>query len=243
MNDLKKEHSISSIALRLSKKRKQNYLRDWIYGGIDGSITTFAVVSGVVGGKLSPFIIIILGLANLIADGFSMAASNFVGTKSEIDLYKKYKVTEEQHIELIPEGEVEEIRQIFKKKGFRGKNLDIIVNEITSNKELWIDTMLKEEYGLPSEYSNPFTAALCTFISFIAFGSIPLLPFVIGASSPFAISVILTLVVFFIIGSVKSYWSENSWFKSGIQTLLIGAFAASLAFVVGTLLGPHFISK
>ena len=78
-------HTREGISERLSQARRPNYLRDWIYGGIDGTVTTFAVVSGVAGAQLSSQVVIILGLANLLADGFSMAASNYSGTKTEID--------------------------------------------------------------------------------------------------------------------------------------------------------------
>lgn len=114
------EHSTEAIQQRLSDGPGHNYLRDWIYGGIDGSVTTFAVVTGVVGAHLPPAVIVIMGFANLIADGFSMAASNFIGTKSEHEDIRRIELIEHRHIELDPEGEREEVRQIFAKKGFAG---------------------------------------------------------------------------------------------------------------------------
>ena len=78
-------HSVEEIRQRLSSERQVSYVRDWVYGGIDGAITTFAIVAGVVGAALSSKVIIILGLANLLADGLSMAASNYSGTKAEVD--------------------------------------------------------------------------------------------------------------------------------------------------------------
>src|ERR1051325_8326333 len=99
------EHSIEAIKDRLNAGPNHNYLRDWIYGGIDGSVTTFAVVTGVVGAELAPVVILIMGFANLIADGFSMAASNFLGTKAEQDDLHRLEAIEHRHIELAPEGE------------------------------------------------------------------------------------------------------------------------------------------
>src|SRR6185436_14189100 len=125
------EHTIEAIGERLSTGPKQNYLRDWIYGGIDGSVTTFAVVTGVVGAELSPMVIVILGFANLFADGFSMAASNFLGTKSEHDDMRRLEAIEYRHIEVAPEGEREEVRQIFAAKGFGGSDLERVVQLIT----------------------------------------------------------------------------------------------------------------
>ena len=134
------DHSIAAIQERLSAGPTQNYLRDWIYGGIDGSATTFAVVTGVAGAHLSPAIIVILGFANLVGDGFSMAASNFLGTKSEHDDVRRVEAIEHRHIELAPEGEREEVRQIFAAKGFTGSDLDRVVELITSDPDRWVRT-------------------------------------------------------------------------------------------------------
>src|SRR5881394_4443903 len=111
------DHSVEAIQQRLSAGPRHNYLRDWIYGGIDGSVTTFAVVTGVVGAHLSPAVIVIMGFANLVGDGFSMAASNFLGTKSEHDDVNRIEAVERRHIEVAPEGEREEVRQNLCREG------------------------------------------------------------------------------------------------------------------------------
>jgi len=230
------EHSVEAIQERLSAGPKQNYLRDWIYGGIDGSVTTFAVVTGVVGAHLSPAVIVIMGFANLVGDGFSMAASNFLGTKSEHDDVGRLAAIERRHIELAPEGEREEVRQIFAAKGFAGSDLERVVELITSDKERWVRTMLTEEYGLALEPRSAWKAAATTFSAFAVCGLVPLIPFLIGVANAFAISIILTGAVFFIIGSVKSLWSTVSWWRSGLSTLLVGGIAAGLAYAVGVFL-------
>src|SRR6185369_12627335 len=107
------EHSVAAIQERLSAGPQHNYLRDWIYGGIDGSVTTFAVVTGVVGAHLSPTVILILGVANLLGDGFSMAASNFLGTRTEKQEAEALRAREKRHVAVNPQGEREEVRQIF----------------------------------------------------------------------------------------------------------------------------------
>jgi vacuolar iron transporter family protein len=230
------EHSVEAIQERLSAGPKQNYLRDWIYGGIDGSVTTFAVVTGVVGAHLSPAVIVIMGFANLVGDGFSMAASNFLGTRSEHDDVGRLEAIERRHIELAPEGEREEVRQIFAAKGFAGTDLERVVELITSNPDRWVRTMLTEEYGLPMQPRSAWKAAATTFSAFAICGLVPLIPFLSGFNNAFLISVILTALVFFIIGSVKSIWSTVSWWRSGISTLLVGGIAAGLAYVVGVFL-------
>jgi vacuolar iron transporter family protein len=230
------EHTIEAIAERLSAGPKQNYLRDWIYGGIDGSVTTFAVVTGVVGAHLSPAIIVIMGFANLFADGFSMAASNFLGTKAEHDDIRRLAAIEHRHIELTPDGEREEVRQIFAAKGFTGTDLERVVALITSDRERWVRTMLTEEYGLPLQARSPWMAALTTFSAFALCGLVPLIPFLLGMEGALAVSICLTGLVFLVIGSVKSRWSTVSWWRSGLSTFLVGAIAATLAYVAGVFL-------
>lgn len=234
-------HTPEAIAKRLAKPPKQHYLRDWIYGGIDGTVTTFAVVSGVIGGQLSHIVILILGFANLFADGFSMAAGNYLGTKSEKEQYQQHEKTEEQHIDVDPEGEKQEIRQILVNKGFQKENLEKMVNLISSNRKLWISIMLHEEYGLPGSIRSPWLAALSTFFSFIICGFFPLMPYVFSFDHGYFFSIILTGVVFFIIGSMKSKWSLQKWWYSGLVTLLIGSIVAMLAYFVGYVLHLYLV--
>lgn len=234
-------HTKKENAAQLSKTPSQSYLRDWIYGGIDGTVTTFAVVSGVVGGQLPPLVILILGFANLLADGFSMAASNYLGTKSELEQQQHYKAIETRQIESAPHNEKNEIKQIFQKKGLENDTLEKVVEAITSNKSLWINTLLQEKYGLSLIIRSPQNAALYTFLAFVLFGFIPLLPYVLAFPTPFFWSCFLTGLVFFIIGSIKSHWSLHSWLYSGIETLIIGSVTAALAYFIGLLLHLYLV--
>jgi vacuolar iron transporter family protein len=227
------DHSPEAISRRLAGRPRQNYLRDWVYGGIDGAVTTFAVVAGVVGAGLSAQTVLILGAANLLADGFSMAASNYSGTKTERDDKDRLRAVEERHIDIIPEGELEEVRQIFRAKGFQGSRLENVVEVITADRQRWVDTMLTEEYGLPATLRSPLKAAASTFLAFLICGFVPLLPFVVNLPAPVYLSTASTAAVFFAIGSLKSLWSLMAWWRSGLETLTIGMFAAALAFGAG----------
>ena len=229
------EHSPEAIRQRLESGPTHNYLRDWIYGGIDGSVTTLAVVTGVAGAQLSKWIILALGFANLFADGFSMAASNYLGTRAEQDDWRRLEQIENRHIELAPEGEREEVRQIFERKGFEGNDLQRIVELVTADRERWVRTMLTDEYGLPHEVRSPWIAAISTFTAFLICGLVPMLPYLLGMEHSLAISVTLTGIVFAAIGSIKSRWSTTSWWHSGLTTLLVGAIAASLAYAAGVI--------
>jgi VIT1/CCC1 family predicted Fe2+/Mn2+ transporter len=230
------DHSPEAISERLHSGPDHSYLRDFVYGGIDGAVTTFAVVAGVVGASLSPSVILIIGVANIIADGFSMAASNYLGTRTEQEQLKHLELIENRHIDRFPEGEREEVRQIFAAKGFEGEDLRRVVELITSDREIWIRTMLTEEYGLPREVRSPWLAAAATFGAFLICGLVPLVPFIFGMSNAFVVAAVLTGLVFFAIGSVKSRWTTVSWMRSGLETLTLGGLAAALAYIAGILL-------
>jgi len=230
------EHTPEAIRQRLSDGPRQSYLRDWIYGGIDGSVTTFAVVTGVVGAGLAPKVILILGAANLIADGFSMAASNYSATRAEGQELEALRILEERHIDEYPDGEREEVRQIFAAKGLSGDDLERIVTVITADRALWVKTMLADEYGVSPHARSPLVAAASTLAAFLLCGVIPLLPFLVPIANAPAISSGATALVFFSIGSAKSLWLTTPWWRAGVETLLIGSAAATLAYVAGLVL-------
>lgn len=229
-------HSPEAIAKRLSEGPRTSYLRDWIYGGIDGAVTTFAVVAGAVGASLEARIVLILGFANLVADGFSMAASNFSGTRAEIADYDRLRRMEERHITNYPDGEREEIRQIFRQKGFAGRDLEELVGLITARREVWVDTMLSEEHGRSNVLASPWRAAAATYAAFVICGAAPLLPFVVGLPRAAMVATAMTAAVFFAIGSARSLWSTQRWWWSGTETLGVGLVAAMVAFAVGDIL-------
>lgn len=234
-------HTPAAIAERIARRPDQSYLRDFVYGAIDGTVTTFAVVAGVVGADLSSSVIIVLGAANLVADGFSMAVSNYLGTKSQQEELHRARTTEEHHIDVIPDGEAGEIREIFRQKGFDGDLLERIVQVVTSNRQLWVETMLTDEWGLTLTTPVPWRAGLMTFLAFVAAGSLPLLPFIVlasadGSRGPFAWSIAFAGVAFFGIGAIKSWFVGHTWWRAGLETLTLGGGAALLAYATGALL-------
>ncbi len=229
-------HHPRDIAKRLASGPKINYLRDWIYGGIDGAVTTFAIVAGVIGAELSTGIVLVLGIANLVADGFSMAAANYSGTKAEIDDYNRIEQVELRHIRNYPDGEREELRQIYLAKGIEGDELEEMVRLVSSHEKIWVDTMLLEEYGISHVQRSPIKAALATFIAFIICGAVPLIPFLMGLEASAITAAFATGVAFFVIGAMKSNWSTQSWYYSGLETLIIGMGAAGMAYGIGVLL-------
>ena len=239
---LEHSHEPIEIARRINDKSRHTYLKDFVYGAIDGTVTTFAVVSGVAGAGLDARIVIVLGFANLLGDGFSMAASNYLGTRTESQLREKARAMESRHIQHAPDGEIEEVRQIYANKGFEGDDLERAVEIITSNKERWIDTMLVDELGIPLESPSPFNAAATTFLAFCAVGMLPLLAFIFGyfvpveSTSLYLMSTGITAGAFFFVGAAKSWFVDQRWYWSGMETLAIGGVAALLAYLAGLFL-------
>ncbi len=241
--ELQKSHRPEAIQQRLKQQTESKSISAVILGGIDGCITTFAIVAGAVGAGLSASIALVLGFANLLADGFSMAISHYESIKAESDFIENIRRTEQDHIEKIPEGEEEEIRQIFSNKGFSGETLNSIVSTIIQDQKLWIDTMLKEEHGLQSNTHSPWKPALITFVSFIIIGAIPLLPFIINIQTiqqQFISSTVLAACIFFAVGMLKSLLFSKPILRAGLSTLLTGGTAAALAYITGYVLREYF---
>lgn len=236
---LKSDHEPDAIRDRIGSSTTHSYMGDAVLGAVDGAVTTFAIVTGVVGADLSTSIVLILGVANLFADGFSMAVSNFLSTRTDAETVAKRRADEERQIDVIPEGETAEVREIFRQKGFEGAVLEQIVEVITSDRELWVNTMLQDEHGLQIEGPLAWKAGGVTFLAFAAAGAMPLISFSIEAIFPGSIgneflwSAVITGVTFFAVGAMKSKFVDSHWLRSGIETLLIGGAAAALAFGVG----------
>lgn len=240
---LEQDHLPEVIAQRLNEPPKSQNISDAVLGGIDGCVTTFAVVSGAYGAGFPASVALVLGFANLFADGFSMAVSNYEANKAQREFIEHLRRTEQEHIERIPHGEREEIRQIFLNKGFEGDILEQIVDTISQDPELWIDTMLREEHGIQPHAPNATRAGLVTFAAFVSVGSMPLLPFLFtdqSMASSFLFSSLLAALMFFSIGMLKSFFLFKPMFRSGVSTLLTGGAAAGLAFLTGYLLRELF---
>lgn len=205
------------------------HLRDAVYGGIDGAVTTLAIIAGVAGAGLSQGVVVALGIANVLADGFSMAAGNFVALRAERDNVRRLRTMEQRHVRDYPEGERLELRLILRAKGLTGEMLEETVAAICRSDRLWVDLMLLEEHGISPLDSRPLAAALVTFVAFVACGSVPLLPFLFGVARPLITSIVLTGIVFVVIGGLRGRFSLTSSWRTALETLVIGATAGAVA--------------
>lgn len=239
---LEEAHSPQAVEARLGRSKSPSYVRDFVYGAVDGAVTTFAVVAGVAGAHLDETVVVILGAANLLADGFSMAVSNFLGSRAARQQRERALEEERRQIRIVPEGEREEIRQIFAGKGFEGDDLERVIDVITADPDLWAQTMMSEELGYGTTEPNEFRAAFATFAAFLTIGSLPLAVYVYDVAAPgqvrgaFAWSAVMTAIAFLVVGALKSRFVGQAWWRSALATLAVGGLAAVLAYVAGALL-------
>lgn len=219
-------------------------IKSIVYGGMDGILTIFAVVSGVVGARLGAVVVIIIGIANLLADGLAMGMGDYLSTKAEVEYKKDERQRESWEATQYPEGEKNEMIAIYEKRGLSQEEAQQVVDILSRHEKTWIDVMMLEELGLVEEDEKPRKNAVITFISFVIFGFIPMMAYIIMGFVPdipgaitFILAIILTITTLFILGAFKTKVTRKNWIRSGLETLLIGGGTALLSFIVGFGLG------
>lgn len=226
----------------------QAYLGEFVYGGIDGCVTTFAVVAGSVGAGLDSVIILILGFANLLADGLSMSIGAYLSMKSEKDNTAKIRRQIRRMVENRPAEATQVLRSIYAEKGLDGAALAEVVQGISRYTDEMVKTILVEKYQQLEERKSPFTVGLVTYLSFMAIGLIPLViylwDYLFGfPADAFTWACLLTSLGFITIGWLKTYLTETSRWKGVLETLILGAIAAAVAYFVGDLLEQVLTGK
>jgi len=213
-----------------------------VYGGLDGIITTFATVTTVAGANLSSAVILILGVAHLFADGISMGLGDYMGSKAEEDLIKRERAREEWEFKENPEGEIKEMVDLYVGKGIAKKDAEDIMRILSKYEQAFIDIMMIEELNLnPNEEDEALYSATITFVSFAAFGSIPLLSYLaaiipgveISSDEQFYASVVLTGITMFILGAIKGRLVNQNWLFSGFTMMSTGFVAAFCGWIIG----------
>jgi len=234
-------------ALEIHKAERQkgisrSNIRDFILGFQDGVVNTLGLVLGVASAVQSSKIVLISGLVTTFAESISMAAVAYTSTKAAHEFYESQLQREKQEIREIPHMEVQEIRDIYYKKGFRGNQLESIVKKITSNKKLWLDTMMAEELRLfPEDYEKPFKSAFVVGVSAIIGSLIPVVPFLmLPVKLGMVYALLLSVISLFAVGVAKSKITIGYWAKSGIEMAVVGTLAALVGYLVGSLLGVFY---
>jgi len=215
------------------------FLRHAIFGMNDGLVSVLALTAGLTGALLSKNIVIIAGVTEMIAGAISMSLGTYISTKSQIEFYKREVKREKEDMERLPTLEKSHVKEIYQGKGFRGAELEKVVNKLTSNKKIWLDVLVNEELGLSSsKMENAFSAGVVMFFSFIFGALIPLSSFFLLPTG-FALkaAVISSLAVLFLAGAGKTHFTGGNWIKSGFEMVVIGALATTAAYYAG-----HIIS-
>jgi vacuolar iron transporter family protein len=217
-------------------------LANIILGGQDGLVNVMGIVLGVASATSDKYIVLVAGLVATFAESISMAAVAYTSTRAEQDHYRSELAQEKWEVDHLPEVETEEIRLIYMRKGFRGKELEGLVKSITSNRDLWLSVMMTEELGMtPIESQNPNRAAVIVGISALVGSFIPLAPFLfLPVSESIIISLILGTLVLFAVGAYKAKVTVGKWWKSGIEMAFVGMVAALAGWLVGKFLGDYF---
>ena len=233
---VKKSHKISPLT---------TYIKEFVYGGNDGIVTTFAVVAGFSGANLgdhalnlSIITVILFGLANLFADGAAMGLGNYLSIRSEKKLYRNHLEMEVQEINDSPLYEIEETELLFREQGFTKEDSEQLTQIVSTNTEFWARFMVQYECEMNNpEGDSAFLSGIATFASFVIFGFIPIVPyfFVSHISGAFFLSTLFTAGALILLGVFRAYATKDCYLTSIIETLLIGGTAASLAYFVGFL--------
>ena len=221
--------------------KESNYIRDVVFGFGDGVNTSLGIVAGIGGATVGVDIVILAAIIGMFTGAKAMAVQNYLAVKSQIEILQSEIKREEYEIENTPEKEREEIVEIYKAKGFAGEELDMVVNKITSNKGVWLRTMLTEELGLNLEIlGSPIKGAIVMFISFLVGGILPILPYFIvktGLINNFTallIAISISLTSSFVIGAIKGRLAKKSWVKGGLEMSLLGTGIALLGYGIGS---------
>jgi VIT1/CCC1 family predicted Fe2+/Mn2+ transporter len=221
--------------------KESNYIRDIVFGFGDGVNTSLGIVAGIGGASVGVDIVILAAVIGMFTGAKAMAVQNYLAVKSQIEILQSEIKREEYEIENAPEDERKEIEEIYKSKGFVGEELNMVVNKITSNKGVWLKTMLTEELGLNLEIlGNPIKGAIVMFISFLVGGILPILPYFIvktGLINNFTallIAISMSLLSSFMIGAIKGRLAKKSWVKGGLEMSLLGTGIALLGYGIGS---------
>ena len=216
--------------------KESSAIRDFVFGFGDGVNTSLGISAGIGGADVSSDLIILAALVAMFTGAKAMAVQNYLAVKSQRELLNSEIKREIWEIENKPEDERQEIEDIYKAKGFSGKELEMIVNKITSDKKVWLDTMLTEELNLNLEIvGHPLKSALRMFGSFLVGGILPIIPFFFADGfTPLFIAIGVSLITSFIVGAVKSKMAQTSIIKGGIEMAGLGTGIALIGFGIGS---------
>jgi vacuolar iron transporter family protein len=211
-------------------------LRAGVFGVNDGLVSNTCLVMGVAGAAVEPGIILITGVAGLLAGAFSMAAGEFISMLSQKEMFEHQIAQEKDELERYPAEEAEELALIYAARGIPLEEARAITAKLIKNPEQALDTLAREELGLnPDDLGSPIGAAVSSFLAFCIGASLPLIPFLFGLSHGVTIAAALSGAALFVVGAVLSLFSGKSALIGGARMLLIGSAAAAATYFIGSL--------
>jgi predicted membrane protein (TIGR00267 family) len=227
------------VHMRLDPHRRGAGISDIVLGGQDGLVNVLGVILGVAAATNSTRIVLVAGLAAAMAESVSMAAVAYTATNAQAEVYESERAREMRHIEKVPHLETDEIREIYKKKGFDGELLEKVVDTITANKDVWVAVMMAEEHNLAKiEKGHASRAAFVVGLSAIVGSIVPLIPFLfVPVTRAMWASVIIAAATLFLMGAYKGHVTTGRLWRSGFELAAIGMAAAVVGYFVGALLG------
>lgn len=213
-------------------------LSDVILGGQDGLVNVLGVILGVAAATNDPYIVLVAGLAATFAESVSMGAVAYTSTLADADFYESEREREYRHIQDVPHLERQEIRKIYKEKGFKGDMLERIVETITANEDVWVAVMMAEEHQLiPTNRHIALRSALVVGLAAIIGSLIPLMPFLfLPVKVSIWVSILISAVVLFVVGAYKARVTVGRPARSGLEMALIGTLSALVGYAVGLIL-------
>lgn len=214
-------------------------LRAAVFGVNDGLVSNLSLIMGVAGGQAEPRLILLAGLAGLLAGAFSMGAGEYISVTSQRELFEREIALEAEEISVMPEEEANELALIYRAKGIGREEAEAMAARIMRDESSALDTMAREELGLnPDELGSPWGVAASSFAAFASGACVPVLPFLLASGgAAFAGSVVLSTLALFLVGAGISLLTGRSVLRSGARQLAVGAVAASATFGIGRLIG------
>jgi VIT1/CCC1 family predicted Fe2+/Mn2+ transporter len=218
-------------------------LRAGVFGVNDGLLSNLLLIVGVAGGTSNRNIILLAGLAGLLAGAFSMAAGEWVSVQSQRELYEREIAVEKEELDAFPEEELGELVLIYQAKGLSVEESKALARRIMRRPESALDTLTREELGLaPGDLGSPWVAAVSSFGSFAVGAFIPVLPFLFGAgTAALAAAVVLSAVTLFVVGSAIGLLTGRNPVRGGLRMVAIAVIVGLASNLVGRLIG-HGVS-
>ncbi len=211
------------------------FLRNAIFGMNDGLVSTLALMAGLAGAAMGKEVIVIAGLAEMIAGAISMSLGTYISTKSQLEFYGEEIEKEKKDLNESPGMEKDQVREIYRRKGFVGKDLDSVVERLTANKKRWLNILVNEELGLNnSKMENAWVSGIVMFFAFIFGAFVPLSSFVF-VPLDFALKTAMasSLLLLFFVGAGKTHFTGSNWIKSGFEMVFVGILATGVAYYLG----------